>query len=312
MPRMTKRGVLTAKVESTYNSDSSPGTSDVVRAEEVSIDLNRGAKMNERPAQRGTLGQLPHLYGGALGAIEFSVPIAGSGTAGTAPEVDALLRACGMAVTTVPSTSVAYAPTSDAQNHESCTIKYYEDGTLYVFTGCVGNVSVNAEAGAHGKLQFSMVGHISGPSDSALISGSFSTVSPPQIKGLSYTLDSYAGVIAALTADLQNTIAELPSVNGADGYGRMQITARDVMMTVNPEVELVATEDYVGNWRSGASQAVAFGTVGATAGNRWALAMPAAVVREIGKEERDGVAVYALTLGCAESSGDDEITLTFT
>lgn len=307
---LVKRALLAAKIETTYGTDSSPAGTDVVRVENLEVNLAEGARLHERPALRGSLGQLKHVYGGALVGMTFDVPVAGSGTAGTAPEFGDLLRACGMGETVVASTSVAYAPVSD--DIESCTIKFYEDGTLYTATGCVGNVSFNGEAGKYGVLSFSMMGHIAGPTDSALISGTFSTVVPPVMTGATFTIDSYAGVIAALTFDMQNQVVMPPSVNSADGYAAIRIASRDVIGTINPEMTLVATEDWIGNWRSGKAMALATGTIGATAGNRWALSMPAVSYREVSRGDRDGIRTLELTYGAAEDSGDDELTLTFT
>jgi len=307
---LVKRALIAAKAESTYNTDSSPGATDVVRVENLEVNLAEGARMHERPALRGTLGQLKHVYGGALVGINFDVPVAGSGTAGTAPEFGDLLKAAGMSETVVADTSVTYEPASS--DHDSATIYFYEDGTLYKATGCRGNVSFNGEAGKYGVLSFSMIGHVTGPTDASLISGTFSTVVPPIIESATFTIDSYAATIAALTFDLQNQVVMPPSVNAADSYAAIRIASRDVIGSINPEMELVATEDFIGNWRSGAAMALSIGTIGGTAGNQWDLTMPAVSYREPSRGDRDGVRTLELTFGAAEDSGDDEISLAFT
>jgi len=306
---LVKRSVLTAKIESSYGVDSTPGTSDVVRAENIELNLSEGARMHERPAARGSLGMLKHVYGGSLASISFDVPIAGSGTAGTPPETGDLLRACGLGETVSAETSVTYRPASSGQ--ESVTIKFYEDGTLYVLLGCVGNPSISGEAGKFGVFSFTFTGHLTGPTDASIITGSFSTVVPPVIQSAAFTIDSYAGVIGTLSTDLQNQIVTPPSVNAADGYAAIRITGRDPVGTIDPEMELVATEDWVGNWRSGAAMALTIGSIGGTAGNIWDLDMPAVSYREVGRGDRDGVRTLELTFGCAESSGDDELSLVF-
>ena len=307
---LVKRSLLAANIETTYGTSSSPGVNDVVRAENIELSLSEGARMHERPAHRGSLGSLKHIYGGSLASISFDVPVAGSGTAGTAPEFGDLLRSCGLDETVVASTSVAYAPVSTGM--ESCTISFYEDGTLYVLTGCRGNVSLTGEAGKYAVLSFSMTGHIAGPTDAAIISGVFPTTVPPVMVGATFTIDSFSGVIGNLTMDLQNQLALPPSVNAADGYAAIRITGRDVIGTIDPEMELVATENWVGNWRSGAEMALATGTIGATAGNRWALSHPAVSYREVSRGDRDGIRTVELSYGAAEDSGDDEIELIFT
>ena len=307
---LTKRSVLLSKIESTYGTDSTPGGTDAVRVENLQINPAASARMHERPAIRGTLGTLKHVYGGSLGEITFDVPVAGSGTAGTAPEFDSLLRACAMGSTIVAGTSVTYSPVSSG--FESTTIKFYEDGTLYALTGAVGNVSLNAEAGKFGVLSFTMTGHIAAVSDASLVSGTFDTAVPPVFLGASFAIDSYAAVISAFSFDLQNTIAMPPSVNSADGFAAIRVTGRDVVTSFDPEKVTVATEAFEANWRSGAAMALATGTIGGTAGNRWSVSMPAVSYRELSKGDRDGIVVYELSGGAAEDSGDDEISVAFT
>lgn len=308
---LTKRSVLVAKIESEYGTDSSPAGGDAVRVENLSLNPVEALRMHERPTLRGTLStSLKHVPGGSLGNVTFDVPLAGSGTAGAVPETDALLRACGFGSTVVTDTSVTYAPVSE--DLESATLKFYEDGTLYAMTGCVGNVSFAAEAGKYGMLSFAMTGHIAAVSDATLVSGTFDAAVPPVFSGASFTIDSYAAIIANLTWDLQNTIATPPSVNSADGFADVRITGRDPVVTLDPEKVLVATEAFEANLRSGASMALATGVIGATAGNRWAINCPAVSFRELSKGERDGIVIYELTGGASEDSGDDEVSLAFT
>ena len=307
---LVNREVILVKIEGTYNVDPTPvGATDAILVEEPSW-ANEGARMNERAPVRQNIGKLKQVYGGSLRAVSFTCEVRGSGTAGTPPEVDPLLRACAMGVTNSPGTSDTYAPVSTGI--ESCTIYYYQDGTRHILTGCRGNVTFAGEAGALGKMTFNMVGHIVSYTDQTIATPTYdSSVGTPFI-GASFTIDSFAAVISALAFDLSNTIATPPSVNASDGYGDVQITARDVQGSFDPEAELVADEAFIANWSSGAAMALTTGVVGSSAGNRWQLDMPAVSYREIAPGDRDGVRTYDITFGATESSGDDDVSIIYT
>lgn len=154
---LTKREVILAKVETTYGQD--PGltaAADSILVENPSWS-NEGARMFERPATRPTMSKLQKVFAGSLKKISFECEVKGSGTAGSAPEIGHLLRACGLSETIVGGTSVTYAPISTA--FESATIYYYQDGMLRKLHGCRGTVTLKAEVGGKMMASFEITGH---------------------------------------------------------------------------------------------------------------------------------------------------------
>ncbi len=307
---LTRRSVILAKIESTYNTDPTPATS----ADEVLVEnlawANEGLRMNERPAVRPSLGALQHVYGGRLLAVTFDVEVKGSGTAGAAPEIGALLRACALGETIVAITSVTYAPVSTA--HESITLYLYEDGKLIKVTGARGEVAFTLEAGNKVMANFSFKGHVSAQTDVSLPTPSFDSTAPVPYTGGSFAIDSFAGVIGSLSFALGNTVSTPPSVNGSDGYGEVTITGRDVTGSFDPEDELVATEDWIGNFISGASMVLATGAIGSVAGNIINITMPAVYYRDVAPGDRDGIRSFDMSYAAAESTTDDEISIALT
>jgi len=307
---LINREVILAKTEVTYNTDPVPvAANDAVLVEGVNWSPE-GARMQGRNAVRASLGKLQQVFGGTLRAVSFDCELKGSGTAGTAPEIGVLLRACGFGETIVASTSVTYAPVSTGI--ESCTIYYYQDGRLTTLTGCRGTVSFSMEAGGIAKASFNFVGHSATPSDAAIVTGTYDSTVPPTLKGASFTIDSFAAIIGNLSFDMGITLATPPNISASDGYGDVQITMRDVSGSIDPEDELVATEAFEANWRNGTSMALATGVIGSTAGNRFAISMPAVYYREITQGDRDGIRTNDLTFGAAESTTDDEVSIAFT
>ncbi len=312
---LVNRELILAKIESTYNVDSTPSAAtDAILVENINWS-QEGLRMVDRPSIQASLSTNQQIYAGSLRSVTFDVEIKGAGaaySASVAPEVDVLLRACGMGVTlvtTVGSESITYEPVSTG--HESITIYYYQDGMLYKLTGCRGNVSFDLSTGAYGKVSFTFVGHSSSPTDAALVTPTYdSTIPPPVIAG-AFNVDSYAAVIAALGFDLGNTTATPDNFSAADGFGDVQITKRDVNGSFDPEAVTVATEAFEANLRSGLSMALTTGSIGSTQYNRYTVDMPAIYYRSLAPGDRDGIRTYSMGFGADESSGDDEVSIKF-
>jgi len=221
-----------------------------------------------------------------------------------------LLRACATGETIVAVTSVTYAPVS--AGFESVTIYVYEDGKLYPITGCVGNAAFAGEAGGAGKITFTMTGHKGTRIDAALPSPTLDTTEAPIIKSAGFTIDSYAAVISALNFDMGNQVIMPPDINAADGFGEIQVTDRDINGTIDPEDQLLATKDFMADWEAGTEMALTTGVIGATAGNRFQISMPAVSYRDASLGERDGLRTIELPFGAHEVSGDDGVSIAFT
>lgn len=303
------RAVLLAKIETTYNTDPTPSAaSNAILVENLSHSFE-GARMAERAAVRNSLAPLKSLYAGSLLSISFDAEIKGSGAAGTAPELGPLLRGCGFAETIVAATSVTYKPASSG--HESLTFYLYEDGLRYIVTGCRGTVTASLQTGATGKLSFTFTGHFAGPADATLATPTYNATVPPVLVNVPFSIDSYSAVISKLDFDMGITLAKPDNIAATDGYGQLQITGRALTGTIDPEATLVSAYDWVTKWKSSASYALTTGVIGSTAGNRFAVSMPAVVYNEIANGDRDGILTREIKFQGVESSGDDEISIQF-
>jgi len=309
---LVNRSVIAAAIESSYNTDATPTAADnAIRAQNVTPTLAEASRMVEQPVVRPSLATKAHLYAGSLMALEFDVATKGSGTAGEAPEYGVLLKACGLAETVVADTSVAYAPASD--NHESATLYFWQDGIVYKMTGARGNAQFMLNmADGYGRIRFRFVGHVAGPTDEALPSPSLDDTAPITLSSAGLTLGGDTLEIASLSVDLGNEIVTPDDLNGADGYGEITIVRRDVNGSIDPKAVKVATKDVLGNWRSGAEEALNTGVIGSAAGNQFKLEMPKTRIREPSQTDRSSLTVHELAFGAHEDAGDDELTLTYT
>lgn len=310
MSLLTKKSVVLAKIEVTYNTDPVPvAADDAVKVENLSHGP-ASQKMVEQANVKNTLGKDKSIHGTYLWQVGFDVLVKGSGAAGTAPEFGALLRACGLGETLVALTSATYAPVSTGL--ETITLYVYEDGKLYKITGCSGNVAFAGEAGGAGKMSFTFTGHKNAITDTALVSPTLDTTEAPIIKSAGFTIDSYAAAISALNFDMGNQVVMPMDINSADGFGEIQITDRDINGSIDPEDTLLATNDFISDWEAGTEMALATGVIGSTAGNKYQISMPAVSYRDAALGDRDGLRTIELPYGAHESSGDDGVSIAFT
>lgn len=315
MSKLVTREVILVKVESTYNTDPTPvANTDAVLVQNISWS-NEGARMLERPAVRPSLGKLQHIFGGTLISLTFDMEVKGSGAAYSAsvkPECGLLLRACGFAEaidTTGGSEKATYVPASSG--FESVTIYYYQDGILNKFTGVVGSVAWAGEAGMPFIASFTLTGHTAAVTDASLPTPTLDSTVPPVFSGSSFAIDSFSAVVDGLSFDMSNSIAMPGDVSATDGFGEVQITGRDVNGSFSPELDTIANEDFIGNWKSGKSMVLASGTIGSVQFNKFKIDMPAVYYREVAPGDRDGIRTLELNYAAAESSGDDEVTIEF-
>ena len=299
MPKIVKRELLLVKIETTQGDDAIPTAAlDAILVEEPAWSYL--ANMIERNPIKGTLGKMKHLFAGTLIEATFKSEIKGSGTAGTVPEASAALRGCGLGETIVAVTSVAYSPVSTGQ--ESVTIYYYEDGSYFKLLGCMGNVNISLPTGERAMYEFTFTGHLAGPVDITLPSGTFDDQDPIAVLGGTFTIGGEAAAIQAINLDVGNEISTPQDFSAADGYSDIFIADNDPNGSFNPQAELVATIDFHGDWRGGVEGALLTGDIGSTAGEKFSLSCPTVAYRELAQGDRDGLRTLEIGFG---AHGDD-------
>ena len=306
--------VLLARTETTYGTDPTPAAAShaiLIRNANLTPE---GLRMNERGAIRGSIGKLQKVYGGQLARLSFECEVKGSGTAGTAPEIGALLKACAMDETIVAVTSVTYQTVST--NHESVTMYYFEGGRKrHILRGCRGTVSFRLEAGGIMVAAFEFVGHHDEPTDQSQPTPAYNATVPRAGLGMAVSLNGVTALVAkSWDFGLNNVIAFPPSLAAADGYGDVIITGRDVMGSLLIESELDSVIDVDALLRAGTRFAFASGVLGSVPGNRVQLTTPASSTYVTNSEwaEADGLRNRNVPLAVDDSTSDQEISLIFT
>lgn len=311
MPMLINRAVILAKLETVYGTDPTPtGVANAIFCEEPSIEPV--LKKIERKQLRAVMGGIAPLVIGEAYKISFQTELAGSGAAGTAPQIGPLLRGCNMVETIVLATSAGYKPTSDSFAAESLTIYFYRHGILHKATGCRGTVKLSAKVNEIAKLAFEFQGLYAGPTDSgALPAATYPSVVPPIFRSAAFAYDSYAAIIAALEIDLGNSIAKRTDANSATGIKEFYVADRVVTGSVDPEAPALSTYNPWTKMLAG-NEAALTATIGSAAGNRCVITAPKVAISDLKYGDREKILTYAMPLAFNPNAGDDELVLTFT
>ena len=241
-----------------------------------------------------------------------------SGLGVKVPEFHPLLIASGAKVTVygTPVAAHVYSPNSSAgvDATQAVCVYAYQDGLLYKITDARVDWTITLTAGAAGVISFQVTGNYAAPTDAALPAspGYDATTVPGKFAGAgSFEFGGAARCIESFSLTSGNTIAPRVCANGDDGISGIFQTARAPGGSINPEMELVATENYLGHWSSTTTKILIASVDGndvGKEGNAIAVIVLAAALTTVAPGERGGLAVVSLGYRCVETSasGDDE------
>ena len=255
--------------------------------------------------------------------IQFRIPMMYSGTAGTAGKHDEVWKACGMEVTNSISTSDSYNPISTFTGvgglpgpSYSCSV--LEDGIRYAIAGAQGTFTITGKMGEIAYADVTMSGAYQAVADDAIEVAVYDGGIAPAFLGATMAMGGTTRIgVTDFSFDLGNEIAFIPDVNEATGYRGARIIDRQSSGSFNPEAVLVATVDDWGIWRTGTVGAFTTGTVGATAGQRWALTCARVVRGTPSLSSTDGIRHFEqpFTVGSLPThveGTNDDVAILFT
>ena len=311
MTILSRRAVIAAKEEATE------GTAETLAAADANFLVveprwTPDISLFKRANVDSSLSPFSSVPGTRQASLSFKVEIKGSGTAGTAPALGKLIKACGFAVTNVPVTSDTYDPISTTP--VSLTIALFKDGLKHQIRGARGSMKYDGKVGEPGMLEFTFLGVYDGVTDVALLVGSgIETTLPPALLSAAFTIQGFAAKIAALSIDMANAVELRSDISKAEGFFSAVITGREPKGSMDPEDELVATHDWHGIWIAGTEGLLTF-VHGATGGNICTITGPKAQYARVAEGDRGGIATRGLDflLNRSLAAGDDEVKLAFT
>lgn len=307
-----RKKFILAKTEGTYGTDPTPAAgTNAILTTGLQRSVYEGNTV-ERNLDRATLGTDEQINTGPFAMVEFSVEVAGSGTAGTAPAWGPLLRACGFAETVTASTSVEYDPVSDI--YESVTIYYDTNNERQILTGCRGTVSFSMNAGAIPVMNFKFTGLYAKPATITPVTpvvSSFLTPLPVNFTNTpTCTFDAYSAITQSLELDWGG---ETPYVNFIN-HEEVFIVDRAPVGTMSVLAPEISTKDMfaLAESHNGVTKSVFQLVHGTTAGNIVTLDAPKAQLSGITEVDIQGELGYQMGLRMIPDVGDDELKITLT
>ena len=316
MARYTRNSAILAKVETTEGTDSTPtGASNAMLVSDMSINpLN--AQNVDRSLVRNYFGASEQLVGTAYLSVEFTVELAGSGTAGTAAPWGALLKGCGFAESGLVSYA-AYTPDTPA-NQKSVTIYYYDDGVLHKLLGAKGNLQLMLGVGERPTMKFSFIGKDGGISATSLPSTTLTGWKAPLVITDTNTADvklggTYsAGAVTSGTSytsrglelNCGNNVQFTPLLGGE----YVDITAREV--TGSLQLDLTAAQEvtFMGTVKANTLSAISL-EHGATSGYIVGVYMTQAQLINPSKQDVNGRRLIGYDIRSVPSSGNDDLII---
>ena len=310
MALLSRKRLILVKTESTYGTDASPAGTDALLVRNLDITPLSGDVVS-RDLIRPYMGNFDQLIGMTSVAINFEVELAGSGTAGTAPKYDAILKACGLAATIVSSTSVTYAPVS--ASFSSATIYFNVDGVLHKLTGCRGSMNMSCAVGAIPTLAFNLTGVYNSPTDTAAPAVTYSAQATPLIfregNTSAFSFFSYSGILQSVDFNLANDLVYRELVGGTK---ETLITDRKPAGTVMIEAPTIATKDFFTTALASSTGNLTF-LHGTTAGNRVTFLASQVDVLNPTYQDQDSIMMLSVPyVALPTTAGNNEFSLAFT
>lgn len=308
---LTRKRTIRCAIEAVTNVAETLTSADAITAENISVSL-ANEKRVEPPAVGADMASAKSLFVSALVEVTFDLRVKGAAAAYSAtvlPEMNVPLQISGVGITidTTPGAeSVTYRPSSVTSTHKTATFEVYNDGLLYVLTGCVAGWSSDISNGAQGMVSFTVTGHCVGVVDAAIPTDTPSIIEAPKVIGLNFDIGGYGAVISSLKVDPGLSPVWPDDVNAVDGFGNAVIINRKFKGTIDPLAVLVATHNFEARFRAGTEMVITTGDVGSVLYNKYNLTFGRAYYDSIGGGDRDGIASNEMGFGALSVSGDDE------
>lgn len=310
----TRKKALLVAPETEYGAGADLVDAVLLVVSELDSSPYEGSRI-ERTRMREQFGADAEINAGPNVQVTTTVPLAGSGAAGTPPNFGMLLRACGLAETidnTVDSEKVEYRPATD--DHESFCVWFVEDGQLQKVPGVRGTLEANFPAGEFPTAAYTLTGLYQRPEVHAgPLSQTLSDIEDEipvnkQNTG-TFSVHGHQGCGQSLTLTLGNEV----TYRNLIGCESVMITNRVVTGQVEIEAPDLATKNYftaIESHETVTAAAIAF-EHGKTAGNIITLSAPKVQLSTLSRTDSDGIVHYQMDTRYLPDEGDDEFVLTF-
>lgn len=316
--RKFRNCVLLAKVEMTKGADAVPtgGSNAILPVGEISITPIEADRV-PRNILRGYFGAPDQLLGLQWMSIRFSVELAGSGVAGTAPAWGALLQACGFAEAVTASTRVDYTPVSTGL--KSVSIYAYADGLEYQFIGAVGTFNGAATIGGIPVLNLEFWAPFKAPTAQTNATPTLTAWKVPKVVsdantvdvvvGGTYSAGAISGGTSYVSGGIEFDMGNVVSRRELIGAKESTLTDRAVSGTVKT-LDLTAAQEVTVLADIAADTARSIGMLhGTVAGNKVLLFFTSARLLGLTPVNLEGVWTSDLAFEAPPSAGNDDMRI---
>lgn len=311
--KLTRNRVIAAAAETTSGTAATLGASASGLFNAIFSPNFRPSIPTNRRQGQVTLSQIAPVPGAQAMKATWQSELFGSGVTLTAPSyANILFAACGCSVSAGVVTP--FTPTNST-GLTTATIGLYQSGQLFEGAGCAGTFTITGEVGKPAMIDWDFDGAWVAPTDTAVPSGiTWPTVKPPACLSATISVGSLSGPRIKqwkFTAGVKVYLRE--DMTAASGYRAGIVVEREPTITLDPEMQSLATV----NWFSGQTAGTTYAfscAIGSASGNTMTLAAPVAQLVEAPQiGDRNGVVTNPITLLCTRNAaaGDDEWSLTY-
>lgn len=314
MTMLIRNQMLLAKIETTKGVDAAPAVANAILTDLVDVAFD--VQKISMPEVRRSLAEAAERIGRKKAAFTIKAALKGSGTAGTAPEIAALLQCCALKqtiVSEVGSEEVNYKPVSAEADMKTATIYHYCDGRLVKAVGCTGNYTISAPPGEVAIITFNLSGKLTFNGDAAMLTGeSFQDVVAPVVESGDFVFGSFTtAVVGDFSLESGNNIVDRLDINSAGGLLASTVVSRNPTWSASVEATTEAVKAWFDNFEDRVQEEISF-TVGSVSGNTVEILLPKAVINDgLNLTNNNGIASFGLSGQAVEDAGDDNYTLTF-
>ena len=207
-------------------------------------------------------------------------------TAGTAFSTGALMQ--------IPI-NVLYGPTSDETAYKTATVYLYMDGLLWTFLGCTGSWGIEVTTGGIAYLTFTMTGQFGAKSTATFPTAAVGSIrqTPPRFVGGIMRLNGALARVRSFSLDagVGTVLPDNPEAN--EGYDPAIPIDRAMSGALDPLMDTTTSVGLFTNFRTGVNMRLG-AIIGSTAGNRFAVCVPAARATRNNPTTRDGLGANAI------------------
>jgi hypothetical protein len=257
------------------------------------------------------------VMGRQAATCSFAIDLAGSGVAGTAPAWRQAILGAGW-VETDGANDVKYT-LSKAADCKTCSIEVRDlfcsdskQQTIKIAGAKASSKIVLDNVGAPLRLELEFKGKLVSITDETPTFPTLATdVIPPAVIGAAVSLGGVAQNLDKVEIDIGEDIQTRTSPAEATGWIHSYVASRETKATIDPEIQLVATDDIVSKMKAGTLGVFTL-TAGSTAGNIITIAAPKAQIVAAPSGERNGAVTRDVELRFLRDAGDDDLVITLT